>query len=270
MDELFFYALKIIWMLISPDNLFVILLLISFLLLIWGHNSKALILLGLLSLSLVLLSLFPVGSWLLYPLESRFETNPSLSDQVDGIIVLGGSVIPQTSQEWNQLQTNSSHERLSSFIQLAKRYPDARLLFTDGNASLNRQRSIEAEKVLPYLVDSGINQERLILDNQARNTFENVIQAKQLLKPEPGQNWLLITTAFHMPRSAGIFCQQNWPIIPYPVDHQTVPSQLYQVNFGLLDHANDLVAASHEWVGLLAYYLSGKTSELLPGSCKTH
>ncbi len=268
MDELFFYSSKIVWMLMAPDNLFVILLVTSLLLLLFRQTRKGLALLTLLTLSLLLLSVFPIGSWLLYPLESRFQSNPSLPDQVDGIIVLGGSVLPQGSQDWNQLQTNFAHERLSSFIQLAKRYPDARLLFTGGNASLNRKRPSEANWVKPYLIQSGITEDRLILENKARNTAENVTLSKKLLDPQPGQQWILITTAFHMPRSVGIFCQQGWPVMAYPVDYQTVPSEMYRMHFNLLEHARNLALAAREWAGLLAYYLTAKTGQLLPTDCR--
>jgi uncharacterized SAM-binding protein YcdF (DUF218 family) len=267
MDDLFFYSSKLIWKLISPDSIFVFLLFTSLVLLVLNHKSKALILLTTLTLCTLFLSVFPVGSWLLYPLESRFVHNPLLPERIDGIIVLGGSVAPQVSLEWQQLETYSSHERLSSFIKLANLYPESRLLFTGGNASLTHQSPTEADMVKQYFIDSGIGSERLVLENKARNTAENVTLAKQLLSPESDQNWILITTAYHMPRSVGIFCKQGWPVIPYPVDHQTAPSQMYQAGFNLLDHANDLVTASHEWTGLLAYYLAAKTTSLVPSSC---
>jgi len=267
MDDLFFYSAKIIWLIISPDNLFVILFIFSVFLLLIGKKHFALWMQGLLALSLLVISLFPVGSWLLYPLEKQFATNPALPEHIDGIIVLGGSVLPLTSQEWGQLETNFAHERLSSFIELAKKYPGAQLLFTGGNASLQQAYPTEAEMVRDYLLSSGLEKERLQLESQARNTAENVILAKKMLTPETGQNWLLITTAFHLPRAVGLFCQQNWPVIPYPVDHQTTPSQMFKPGFNLIGHAGDLVVASHEWVGLLAYYLTGKIPALMPSNC---
>ena len=268
MDDLFFYSAKIIWAIISPDTLFVILFVLSIALLWMGKTGLALILQSLLAVSVLILSLFPVGSWLLYPLEKQFMTNPDLPTKIDGIIVLGGSVMPQASQEWSQLQTNFAHERLSHFIRLAKKYPDAQLLFTGGNASLNRDQPTEADMVEDYLIGAGLQKERLRLENQARNTAENVAFSKQLLQPSSGQNWLLITTAFHMPRAVGLFCQQDWPVIPYPVDYQTTPSLLLKPGFNLLDHASNLVTAAHEWTGLLAYYLSGKIPALLPANCQ--
>lgn len=204
---------------------------------------------------------------MLYPLERHFQHNPVLPEQVDGIIVLGGSVLPQESAEWQQLETNRTHERLSYFIQLAHQYPEAKLVFSGGNGSLDTDRPTEAEIVKNHFLAAGILQERLILEDKARNTAENASLTKQLVNPQAGENWIVITTAFHMPRAIGVFCQQNWPVIPYPVDHQTLPSKLYVADFNLIGHANNLVLASHEWTGLLAYYLTGKIKTLIPSQC---
>jgi len=269
MDELFFYSSKIIWMLASPDSLFIILLIISLLLILFSRGKKGLVLLTFLTLGLSFLSLFPVGDWMLYPLESRFQHNPKLPDKVDGIIVLGGSVIAERSQQWQQLETNQFHERLSNFIQLAHRYPQAKLIFTGGNPGLSPDNPTEAEMVQDYFLQAGIEPERLLMENKARNTEENARYSKLLARPQPQQNWVLITTAFHMPRAIGVFCQQNWSPIPYPVDHQTQPVGLYSPGFNLIGHANHLVLASHEWVGLLAYYITGKTPELVPAGCQS-
>ena len=267
MDEIFFYLSKYIWTVISPDSLFIILLTLCLLLLILKQAKKATLLLGLLTFCTVFLSFFSVGDWMLYPLESRFQHNPDLPEQVDGIIVLGGSIIPGRSIEWQQLETNQFNERLSSFIQLAQLYPDARLVFSGGSASTDEYKPTEAQIAEPYLLKSGISPERLLIENKARNTAENVSYARQMVSPQSKETWLMITTAYHMPRAMGVFCQQNWKVIPYPVDHQTLPSKLYQPDFGLIGHANNLVLASHEWLGLLAYYLSGKTHQLFPAQC---
>ncbi len=204
---------------------------------------------------------------MLYPLESRFQHNPELPEKLDGIIVLGGSVIADRSIEWQQLETNQFHERLSSFIYLAQQYPEAKLIFSGGNANTNRDKPTEAQIAKTFFLESGISAERLIIENQARNTAENISYSKKLVKPQAEETWLMITTAYHIPRAMGIFCKQNWRVTPYPVDHQTLPSKLYQPSYSLIGHANHLVIASHEWLGLLAYYLTGKTTELFPGEC---
>jgi len=267
MDEIFFYLSKNIWTVTSPDSLFIILLTFSLLLFFFKQTKKATLLLGLLTFFTLLLSFFSVGDWMLYPLENRFQHNPNLPEKIDGIIVLGGSIIPDRSIEWQQLETNHFHERLSSFIQLSQLYPDARLVFSGGNASTDKDSPTEAQIAETYFLKSGISPERLLIERTSRNTAENVSYSKRLANPQSSEAWLMITTAYHMPRAIGIFCQQNWKVIPYPVDHKTLPSKLYQPEFSLIEHANHLVLASHEWLGLLAYFLSGKTHQLFPAQC---
>jgi uncharacterized SAM-binding protein YcdF (DUF218 family) len=269
MEDSFFYLSKLIWTVLSPDGLFVILLTLCLVLLLARRTRMAVALLSVLTIGVLLLSLFPLGNWLLYPLERRFQHNPELPQRVDGIIVLGGSVMPAQSVEWQQLETNHAHERLSSFIQLAQRYPEARLVFSGGNASLDRSRPTEAQVAESYFVAAGIPAERLIIDSNARNTAENTLYSKQLAKPVPDEHWLLITSAYHMPRAIGVFCRQDWQVIPYPVDHQVVSAQRFRPGFNLLLHAYNLDMAAHEWLGLLAYYLTGKTHQLLPAQCDT-
>lgn len=204
---------------------------------------------------------------MLYPLESRFQHNPDLPEKVDGIIVLGGSIIPDRSIEWQQLETNMYHERLSSFLELAQRYPEARLVFTGGNSETEKDKPTEAEIAEVYFLQAGISSERLLIEDKARNTAENAMYSRKLVDLQANETWIVITTAYHMPRAIGVFCQQDWSVIPYPVDHQTLPSKLYQPGYSLIWHANHLVMASHEWLGLLYYYLTDKTHQLLPTQC---
>lgn len=267
MQDLFFYISKILWLIIAPDNLYLLLLTTGILLLF--SRFKRLAQKILLSLMLItwIIAVFPVGGWLFYPLETRFPTPPELPEHIDGIIVLGGSINPSLSQYWQQLETYSNHERLSQFILLAKQYPTARLVFTGGNASMRTGLPTEAEQVKQYLLQSGIEERRLILENRARNTYENAIFSKQLVHPSTQETWVLITSAYHQPRSVGIFCKQNWPVIPYPVDHNSLPERFFSPKFQLANHSADLVEASHEWLGLIAYYLTGKTTQLIPVGC---
>ncbi len=267
MDDIFFYLSKTLWKIFSLDNLFVVFLCLILFLLLSGKIRKATQIMSFLVLCTLTLTILPVADWMLYPLETRYQHNPELPEKVDGIIVLGGSIIAESSKEWQQLETNEFHERLSSFIELAKAYPQARLVFSGGSANLEQGHPTEAMIAESYFLQSGISAERLIIENRARNTEENVTFSKRLLKPQPDETWVMITTAFHIPRAMGVFCKQNWKVIPYPVDHHTLPSKLYKADFSLLEHANQLVLASHEWMGLLAYYAAGKTNSLLPEQC---
>ena len=78
---------------------------------------------------------------------------------------------------------------------------------------------------------------------------------------------MLVTSASHMPRSVGVFCKTGWPVLPYPVDHQTVRGNIFRIDTGLVDNLDGLSTGIREWVGLAVYYLTGRTSALYPSGC---
>ncbi len=135
MQDLFFYSAKIIWALIRPDRLFLILLTFSLILYYLGKQKTARRLLIVLVICAWTFGSLPVGEWISHPLNSHFATNPELPDQVDGIIVLGGAVNIPRGDQWGQLELNKRGERIVHWLNLARRYPEARLVFTGGNGT---------------------------------------------------------------------------------------------------------------------------------------
>lgn len=269
MDTLFFLASKVLWAVASPDSLLLILLLTSGLLLILNRTRLGQWLLALVCALAVLVALLPLGEWLIYPLERRFAANPALPSRVDGIIVLGGAVNPQRSSAWGQIEYDDAAERMTAFAALARRYPSAQLVFTGGNGSLTGQAFKEADSVPVFMRDMGLGDRALVMEDQSRNTHENVVRSKALVAPDVQESWIMITSAAHMPRATGIFCAQNWPVIPWPVDHRSNPDNLLRVELQFAGHLRELSMATREWLGLLAYYISGRTDRLLPGEA-TH
>lgn len=267
MDTLFFYISKLIWLLVSPDSLLLILLILSLVLLYIGKIKQAKTLLATISLLLLLIALFPVGEWLLYPLESRFQTNPNLPEKVDGIIVLSGAEDAELSHIWKQVELGAAAERDLTFLTLAQQHPNAKLVFTGGSGSLTRQEYKGADVAEKLFKQLSFDTTKIIFERKSRNTYENVIYSKDLVKPIKNENWILITTGWHMPRSVGIFCKADWPVIPYPVDHQTNKDNLFRIDFDLSNNLYVLKTAIKEWLGLFAYYLSGKTTSFLPNKC---
>jgi len=264
MDSVFFWASKIFWAIISPDSLLLILLLGSYFLLLLGRRRVGRTVLGICCLCALLIAVLPIGDWLTLPLERRFEAAPTLPEAVDGIIVLGGFIDTQGSDTWEQIQTNEAAERLLAFQALARQYPEAQLVFTGGIGSLDRSTSSEADSVRPVMSSLGLADRNIVLESQSRNTWENVIYSQEMLKPLAGERWVLITSAAHMPRAVGIFCQQGWPISPYPVDFRSDHQRLMRLEMRFAEHLLTLRQASREWIGLAAYYLTGKTAQLLP------
>jgi uncharacterized SAM-binding protein YcdF (DUF218 family) len=268
MDTLFFFLSKLIWLLISPDSLLLILILVALVFLYLGKQQLAKKTLSIVSGLLIIIAFFPVGEWLLYPLESHFQTTPTLPDKITGIIALSGAEDAELSHIWQQVELGSAAERDLTFLSLAQQYPKAKLVFTGGTGSLTKQEYKGADVAKKLFEQLGANTIEMIFERESRNTYESAIYSKKIVKPEKGENWILITTGWHMPRSVGIFCKAEWPVIPYPVDHQTNKDNLLRISFNLSNNLQTLKIAIKEWLGLFAYYLSGKTISFLPSQCK--
>jgi uncharacterized SAM-binding protein YcdF (DUF218 family) len=247
MDGFFFWVSKLIWIIISPDSLLLLWFGLGIGLLWHGKIVWARRLLTALAVGLLLIGLFPVGEWLFYPLEKRFPANPKLQD-IDGIIVLSGPEDAMRSALWDQVILHEGAERDLAFMALARRFPDAKLVFTGGTGSMLHQEFKAANAARRLFVEQGMDISRVVFEHESRNTWENAMFSKQLAQPKQGEKWVLVTTGWHMPRSVGVFCKANWPVIPYPVDFRTEPG-----------HLQTLVTGVKEWIGLLAYRLTGKS-----------
>lgn len=265
MDTVFFIASKLVWALISPDSLIVILGAGAWLALLFGWQRLSRNLLAACTLLLVLIAAFPVGEWLIAPLENRFSANAALPANADGVIVLGGALDPVKSEVWGQPETGSGAERLLTLIYMSQLYPTAQIIYTGGSGSLTEQEYKEADYARFLFEQSGLGNRAILYESESRNTAENAINSKNLVNPQPNQDWILVTSAFHMPRSVGIFCQQDWPVYAYPVDHYSEPGNLLRLNFNFADNIGVLRTAIREWVGLIAYRVTGRTDRLLSG-----
>ncbi|MDH5299645.1 MAG: YdcF family protein [Desulfobulbaceae bacterium] len=264
--SLFFYLSKLAWLLIAPDSLLLILVLLVWLLLWRGAWLAARKVLGFTALLLLAVALLPVGEWLFTPLETRFPANPTLPGKVDGIIVLGGAEDAPRTALWGQVEVGDGCERHLAFLALARRYPGAKLVYTGGSGSMVQQEHREAEVARRLYGMTGFDASRVIFETSSRNTYENGVNSKALVKPRDGEQWILVTTAWHMPRAVGVFRKVGWPVIPFPVDHRTMPGRPFRIDLALAGHLDDLTVAAREWIGLAAYHLTGKSSALLPGS----
>jgi uncharacterized SAM-binding protein YcdF (DUF218 family) len=219
--------------------------------------------------SIVLLALAgfsPLGSILLYPLETRFPPWDPSRGAPDGIVVLGGPIDADVSAAHGTPVVRNAADRMFAAAELARRYPKARIVFTGGSPNLISPDAKEADYAATALENLGIARERMTMERQSRNTYENALFTKAMVDPKPGERWLLVTSAYHMPRSVGLFRNVGFAVEPYPVDWRV------RGTAGLFDFTNvageGLVRtdiAVREWLGLLAYRLNGKTGELLPG-----
>lgn len=215
-------------------------------------------------LFLALCAFTPFASITLRPLEDRFP-RPVLTEAPTGLIVLGGVTDEVLTVARDSVALTDGAERLTEAVALSRRFPTARLVFTGGSGRLEETPMTEAAAAKRFWTEMGVPAERMTFEDRSRDTWENGVFTKEVLQPKTGETWLLVTSASHMPRSVGIFRRIGFPVIPYPVDYRTTGTN---ADFHGFRNANDcfqsLAIASHEWVGLVAYYLAGKTSALFP------
>ena len=208
----------------------------------------------------------PLGNILLYPLEQRFPAWNASRGAPDGIIILGGSIDADLSVAHGTSVVRSAPDRIITAAALARRYPDARLVFTGGSANLISNDAREADFAGDLFESLGIAKSRLIIERQSRNTVENAEFTRDLVKPKPGERWLLITSAYHMPRSVGLFRKAGFDVEACPVDwHVGGVSDLISFNKTAVEGLSYTDMAMREWMGLIAYRLNGKMDDLLPG-----
>lgn len=211
----------------------------------------------------------PLGNLLLYPLEARFPAWDPSRGTPDGIIVLGGSVDTDLSAAHHTPVVSHAADRFFASAELARRFPNARIVFTGGSANLVSPGAREADYSVPILENIGISRERLIVERDSRNTYENATFTKRLVAPKPGERWLLVTSAYHMPRSMGIFRKAGFDVEAYPVDWRMGGrDDLFSFTNAGSDGLGRTDTAVREWIGLVANRLVGRTSELLPGPAK--
>jgi uncharacterized SAM-binding protein YcdF (DUF218 family) len=213
---------------------------------------------------LVTVTILPIGQLLLIPLEARFPRPDPLPDQVAGIIVLGGAIDSDLSEAHGVVALNNNAARLTEALALAQRYPTAKILFTGGSADIVGPQIREAEYAKRFFLDQGLPPERLLIEDNSRNTWENAFNSLAVVQPKPDENWLLVTSAYHMPRSVGIFRRVGWHVIPDPVDYRT-EGKLRIRSFVLLVRLEELQVGLKDWIGLIAYSLLGRTDSLFPG-----
>jgi uncharacterized SAM-binding protein YcdF (DUF218 family) len=267
---MFFVLSKTVALLLLPSNLLMEIGLagLVFLVLHWRCTG-----IGLMAASLVLLMLvgyLPVGDTLAHILENRFPPWNPKRGAPDGIIVLGGAIDPDLSQSRDSVALSGHAERITVIARLARIYPNARIVYSSGNSALFPQSRPEADFVEPLLESFGVAPSRVTLETRSRNTYENALFTKAMIKPKPGERWLLVTSAEHMPRAIGCFRHVGFPVEAYPVDWNTPPRLSFMLMEALSGGLQRMDDAAHEWIGLAAYRLSGRIDTWFPGPANGH
>nr|WP_309502616.1 YdcF family protein [uncultured Roseovarius sp.] len=260
MDTVFFALSKLLGAALKLETWLLVLALVA----LWANLRSWLRVARFASAALVLailgIGLFPLGDVLMRPLEAEFSVKKDLA-KVDGIVVLGGGEDVPASRQSGQPQLGEGGDRYVAAMALAQAHPEARLLFAGGSGRLRDMNGTEiseaaiAERIFRAY---GIETARMLFESRSRNTTENARFSHALAGPKDGEQWVLITSAFHMPRAVRSFSTAGWQeIVPFPVDFRTRawPDGFgwnFQRNLGLSN------TALREWVGRAVYSMTGR------------
>lgn len=268
-DAMFYPAAKVLTFFLQPSSLIWMLLLLGVVLCALGPRFRRA---GLAASMMALIAMFiaglsPLANALILPLENRFPEKSAdpVGATVDGIIVLGGAEDGWVTSGRGTLALNEAAERITETARLATRFPNAKVVVTGGAARVFGRSEEGSTAVAELLTSLGVSRSRLIVETRSRNTFENATLTLPLTGARPGETWLLVTSAYHMPRAVGVFRQVGLNVTAFPVDYRLRGPQDVSRWFDSLPSGLkrfDMVAK--EWMGLIAYRLTGRTSALFP------
>ncbi|WP_435641778.1 YdcF family protein [Micavibrio aeruginosavorus] len=254
-----FWLSKILWAVISPVNLAAILLALGvglgpfFRRVGYGLCACALAI-------IVVFGVLPTGTNLVAWLERQVPAPASLPGEITGIIVLGGMFETRLYNEVSGPQLNENVDRALKAMEIGRKYPNAKLVFSGGSGFLTENSRTEDMDVADFLARQGFPLDNVLFENESRNTYENILNSKELIRPGVGETWILITSAFHMPRAMAVANELGWTdIIPVPVDYRT--SGQYRIAPRRLDVLGEMYRSSiaiKEIIGLNAYRFLGR------------
>jgi len=251
---------KLLWAVLAPESLLLLLLLAGTGLLFTSWKKIGRVLLIIAVMGYVTVAVLPVDQWLIRPLEERFSSCRQFTGEVQGVILLGGAEETKITVSRKSPSLNGSAERLIEFQSLAQRLPKARLAYTGGGYSRELADVVTGKSVLKSM---GLDLERVVIEDLSLNTFQSAHYLKEIVQPAEDRSWLLVTSAYHIPRAMGAFRKAGWNVVAYPVDYRSTVSDTTVLGYHP-DAMGLLSVAVKEWVGLAAYYMMGRTAEFFP------
>lgn len=264
-DPMFYVASKLFQLVFTPSNFIALMLLAGALLLAvgkWEKLARRLVVVA--AILFALCGFSPLGAWLTIPLEQRFE-RPAVVGNVTGIILLGGYEDTSIATARRTITVNEASDRLLEAVLLLHAHPEAKLVLSGAWATLLPNDVDATASVVDFLTRSGIPRSRIVSEPRSRNTYENAVFSRRLLSPTPADRYVVVTSAYHMPRAIGAFRAAGMSVIGWPSDYRTRgwsdASSPFQFAIQGLERVD---LAIREWLGLLAYWLSGRATALFP------
>tara|TARA_B100000029_G_scaffold511560_1_gene605948 strand:+ start:1783 stop:2562 length:780 start_codon:yes stop_codon:yes gene_type:complete len=256
-----FFLSKFLWYFFNPFSFFIFFLTIGLIFFVFKKYRIALYIFLVSVGGILIIVVFPLGNFAINLLEKEFHSKIIYPKKIDGILILSGATNPYLSHEHNSIELNASAERLTESVFLIKKYKNAKIIFSGGSGSLGKLKYTHSKVAKVFFNKMNINN-RIIYENHSRNTYENILFSKKIAQPKKGENWLLVTSASHMKRAILISNKQNWKFIPYPVDFNQPKVVVLKPSIKFFLNFVSFQKASHEWMGLIAYYLMGRTDEI--------
>jgi uncharacterized SAM-binding protein YcdF (DUF218 family) len=260
-----FVVSKVVWNLVQPLSLVFLFGLLALVLIGMRWLRMAVLALSL-SLGVLFLTLYTtLGSLLLQTLEARFPRPLADPQELACMIVLGGAFETEVTTLRGGMDLNQAADRFVEALRLAIRYPQARILVSGGDGSLSGAYEGDAAASIRYFEAFGIPRTRLLAETTSRNTDENAQNSRAMLESGGLGQCLLITSAFHMPRSVGLFRKAGVAVTPWPVDYRTAGNVSFALDFTQPSlNAQQMSTAVREWVGLFAYRALGRIDDGFP------
>ena len=254
-----FYLSKILNFFINPLYILSLVILIQLFIIFFSKSKKLVIFFSKLFLILFLFFGYsPLSNFFLSKIEDYIQPSKYPIQQLTGVVVLGGSFeTGLESKERNQVFLNSSGERLTKALEIYKKNPRILILFSGFSNSIKPQGWSESDMAKKFFLDQGVRVDNLILENQSRNTFENIKYSKDIIANYKG-TWGLVTSANHMPRSFFAFKKQGLILEPIHVDYKTGTSRMFWINFDISSGLRNWGIVLHELLGISYYKLTNK------------
>jgi uncharacterized SAM-binding protein YcdF (DUF218 family) len=251
---------EVLWSLLQPSTLLTLLVAAALVATWLRWTALAATLLTTFLVVIAAAVFLPFDEWLGAPLETQVRPAP-LPDRVDGVVVLGGAVDWRVTRDRGQLALNDAGERVAAAAALAQRYPDARIVFTgsfgDAFADDFRARATSASLFFgPHFSDRDL---RFL--GEARSTYEDALLALEAASPGESETWLLVTSAWHMPRALGTFRALGWTLAPFPVDYRTSGDLRVAPTWDVAATLADLDRLVREWGALTVYRRAGRLAD---------
>ena len=254
-----FYIARVANYLLEPLYILSFFLLILILLILFTNYKKLTIFSAKFLLILFLFFGYtPLSNFLLNKIEDFIKPSKYPAQQLTGVIILGGSFdLESESKERNEVLLNSSAERLTKALEIYKKNPRLLILFSGASNKIKPIGWSESDMAKKFFLEQGVRSENLIFENKSRNTFENIIYSKDIIKNNKG-TWGFVTSAYHIPRSYFAFKKQGLVLEPISVDYRTGITSIFWINFDIKKGLENWNIILHEVVGISYYKITGK------------